>query len=185
MGDFTYEHLFDVVQRERKREELQQLQEDFYAQANGYVSSQTHILRSFDVLSDGAEKVRQQLHNAKKLLKELYDRREKKILLLALNKAKTNSNIIDTSALLPQEHALFEQIVSLLGSARVDCMATPAASPPPPAPKEGVSVRITGDVPKFMGADQTTFGPYKQGDTATLPERIAEILVKKGRAEHA
>ena len=204
MGDFSYEHLFDVLQRERKREELQVLDEAFYAHAHTYVEAQSTIVRNFDVLSDQAEKARQQLQNAKKLLKELYDRREKKILLLALNKAKTNSHIIDTSALLPEEHDLFEQIVSLLSSKRSSFVSvtnhapkqppapkvTPPPQPTPPEPQpaptiEGVRVKITSDVPKFMGSDQATFGPYKEGDEATLPERIAAILVKKGRAEHA
>ena len=214
MGDFSYEHLFDVLQRERKREELQLLEKEFYPMANEYIESQSAIVRNFDVLSDQSDKSRQQLQNAKKLLKELYDRREKKILLLALNKAKTNSNIIDTSSLLPNEQDMFEHIVSLLQTKRQSFSAiTNGTAPlPKPAPKaqpsdtkpapvtkapapekkpeeklqdDGIKVKLTADVPKFMGSANETFGPFKEGDEALLPERIAQILVKKGRAEHA
>lgn len=208
MGEFTYEHLFDVVRRERSREEIQELEEGFYAQANSYIAQQKAHLQSLDALSTEADQLRIQLQNAQRLLKELYDRREKKIMLLALNKARTNSNIIDTQNLLESEKTVFERMVDLLRKYRGAILhASPQAPPPSPAPvttpastpkpptqspsaapepaEEGTKVKILSNVPKFMGAEKQTFGPFEKDQEVSLPDRIAQILVRKGRAELA
>ncbi len=203
MGDFTYEHLFDALRRERSREELQELEEDFYGRAQAYIAETAAEARKSDVLSADGDRLRTQLQNASKLLKELYDRRERKVMLLALNKARTGSSIIDTSALLRGERSLFEEVVNVLRARREDVLArspapapkapeAPVKAPEPQKPPEveekpapGTTVRITAQVPKFMGADQQTFGPFEEGQTVDLPERIARILIKKGRAEQA
>ena len=51
-------------------------------------------------------------------------------------------------------------------------------------PEEGYQViRITSDVPEFMGTDLETYGPFDEGDKAQVPEDNAEILVNRGNAE--
>lgn len=204
MGEFTYEHLFDVLRRERSREELQELDETFYGLAQDYLAGRVQFARSEDVLSDSAH-ARTQLQNSRKLLKELYDRREKKIMMLALNTARTGSSLIDTTALLPGERDLFDRIVADLLSARkvILPLSVPAAPPAPiakapaappkaaakaapvPEPSDARKVRITSSIPKFLGADQQTFGPFEPGEEVDLPDRIATVLIKKGRAEEA
>ena len=44
-------------------------------------------------------------------------------------------------------------------------------------------VKITSEVPEFMGTDLETYGPYEDGEQAELPEDNAEILVNRGNAE--
>ncbi|MFB6193098.1 MAG: hypothetical protein ABEK00_02505 [Candidatus Nanohaloarchaea archaeon] len=44
-------------------------------------------------------------------------------------------------------------------------------------------VRITSDVPEFMGTDLETYGPFEEGDKTEIPEDNAEILVNRGNAE--
>lgn len=51
-------------------------------------------------------------------------------------------------------------------------------------PEEGYQmIRITSDVPEFMGTDLETYGPFDEGDKAQVPEDNAEILVNRGNAE--
>lgn len=203
MGEFTYEHLFDVLRRERSRDEVQELDEQFYAQARSFLEDQEAALKEADPLSATADNLRTQLQNSKKLLRELYDRREKKIVMLALNKARTGSNIIDTSSLLEVEEPFFEDLLSTLTQYRESITSVaqapqqqPVSSPRPRTPKkekkskpkkkqvdDGVRVKLIASVPKFMGANSKTYGPYDEGNEVSLPERIANILIKKGRAE--
>ena len=200
MGELTYEHLFDVVRRERSREELQALDPEFYQQAKTYTDIMTEKARTNDVLSKDGEQARTQLQNANKLLKELYDRRERKIVLLALNKARTGSSIIDTTALLSMEKTLYESLVAALLDARKSYgriekakprkeakQATPKPEEPRKTPEKPpadmVRVKIISSVPRFMGAQSETYGPYEKDEEAQLPEKIADILVRKGRAE--
>ncbi|QKQ98508.1 hypothetical protein GKQ38_03205 [Candidatus Nanohaloarchaea archaeon] len=44
-------------------------------------------------------------------------------------------------------------------------------------------VKITSEVPEFMGTDLETYGPFDEGEEASLPEDNAEILVNRGNAE--
>lgn len=45
------------------------------------------------------------------------------------------------------------------------------------------SVRILVPIPKFVGKELQVLGPYNKGDIAELPLEIANILIKKDRAE--
>jgi DNA replication initiation complex subunit (GINS family) len=50
--------------------------------------------------------------------------------------------------------------------------------------KEGYSrVKITSDVPEFMGTDLETYGPFDEGEEVQIPEDNAEILINRGNAE--
>ena len=45
------------------------------------------------------------------------------------------------------------------------------------------SVRFIKSVPKFLGPELEIYGPFEENDIASLPSKIAKILVKKDRAE--
>ncbi|WP_414836938.1 hypothetical protein [Candidatus Nanohalococcus occultus] len=44
-------------------------------------------------------------------------------------------------------------------------------------------VKITSEVPEFMGTDLESYGPYDEGEEVQIPEDNAEILVNRGSAE--
>lgn len=214
----TYESLFDLLRRERNREELQKLEETFYEDVITYLSEKQSLLKmvagadNYGVSAD-AEKTRIQFHNIKRILKELYDRREKKIVMLALNAVRTDAPPIDKTAFLPQEQLLYTDITTSCKQHRRSMLDTvlnqtmPVTTTPPepksvpatkpdatstPAPKQevtkkkdGTTITFTKAVPRFSGGEDQVFGPYNPGETATLPEHIARVLVRKGRAEQA
>ncbi|MGM5481763.1 MAG: hypothetical protein ACQESE_05140, partial [Nanobdellota archaeon] len=47
----------------------------------------------------------------------------------------------------------------------------------------GVIVKFTTSVPKFYGKNKEIFGPYDKEQIVTLPNTIAQILLKKGKVE--
>ncbi len=108
----TYESLFDLVVREKSRDELQSLDPNFFAQLAGYLSEK----RSMASIQSAEEKERanRQLQNINRLIRELYDRREKKIINMALARSRAGADIIDTAALLAEEKAMFDGLVSQL-----------------------------------------------------------------------
>jgi DNA replication initiation complex subunit (GINS family) len=123
----TYETLYELLRREKSKDELQKLDESFFRDVLDYLKEKTQMLQDtagkFDMFSvEERETTQIQLNNIKKILKELYERREKKILEMALNKSKTNSNIIDTSNLLAKEHELYNVTVKTLDSFRKDIL---------------------------------------------------------------
>lgn len=108
----TYEALFDLVIREKSRDELQSLSPNFFAELVNYLNEKRSML---GVLSaDEKERASRQLQNINRLIRELYDRREKKIINLALARSRAGADITDTSPLLAEEKAIFDSLVSQL-----------------------------------------------------------------------
>ncbi len=64
------------------------------------------------------EKLGHELRSIKRILKESYEKREKKIINIALNKSRTKSDIIDLSAMLKEEKDFYEQLIKLLDGYR-------------------------------------------------------------------
>jgi DNA replication initiation complex subunit (GINS family) len=242
--DLTYEQLFDILRREKGRDELQQLDSAFYDGVRGFLSTKEDQIRlaqsEHGVASLAAQRAHIELTNAKKILKELYERRERKIVTMALHRTRTESAIIDHETLLPEEKGLLEELVHLLVDgrerilSRIELRTPMIVTPPrqyaitrdedeprvrddeprtfaveskPLEPKRvvervqasratetsagdtftteetNIKVRFLAPVPKFVGKDLRVFGPFEEGATAELPDVIAQILIKKGRAQ--
>ncbi|MBD3303923.1 hypothetical protein GF343_02165 [Candidatus Woesearchaeota archaeon] len=123
----TYETLYEVLRREKSKDELQKLDESFFRDVLEYLKEKTRIVQEaagkFDMFSvEERENTQIQLNNVRRILKEIYERREKKIIDMALNKSKTNSSIIDTTNLLAKEHELYNEAVKLLDTFRKDIL---------------------------------------------------------------
>lgn len=206
----TYDLLFDILKIEKSREELQKLEEKFYKDVVEYLIAKESIINNPNTPIRERELTRIQLSNVKKLLLELYDRREKKIINLAIYKIKIGSGIINTDALLEEEKHLFDMLHSQLSKYRGDIInnvidgkmpsnnfsSAPDLSNAKPLMKVAVeteeatdesdgikSVRFIKSVPKFLGPELEIYGPFEENDIASLPSKIANILVKKYRAE--
>jgi len=116
----TYETLFDVLRKEKSREELQQLPTDFYGQVIVYLrQKQADVTAAGGYSSPAAQKPLIQFRNVQKILRELYERRERKILEMALNRARTERNLVDTTALLLEERRFFEDASEQLKAFRL------------------------------------------------------------------
>jgi DNA replication initiation complex subunit (GINS family) len=137
---------------------------------------------------------------------ELYDRREKKIINLALYRVKAGDGIINTEMLLSEERIFFDTLYMQLLRYREDILnnVLEGKIPNPHVMNmtlnnsnalskitldiedlsEGIkSVRFIKAVPRFLGSELEVYGPFVENDIASLPSKIANILIKKDRAE--
>ena len=64
------------------------------------------------------EKAEKQLENIRKILKELYERREKKIIDMAINVSRTPSIVIDTSIMLKEEKMMYDKVLTVFNGFR-------------------------------------------------------------------
>ncbi|MBT3407042.1 hypothetical protein HN419_07875 [Candidatus Woesearchaeota archaeon] len=117
--NITYETLFEMLRQEKNRAEVQKLSPEFLSDVSSYVKSKLDILATSSSDSglfadEERSATEKQLLNIRRILKELYDRREKKIISIAVNKARTGSDLIDTSGMLNQESELFSSLVGTL-----------------------------------------------------------------------
>lgn len=209
----TYETLYEILKRERERPDLQKFEPTFFSDTISYIKDKKKILeaKSDSVFAhEEGKKTERQLENIYKILKELYERREKKIISMALDKSRTKSSLIDTTALLKEEKVVFDALTNLLDTYREVILYSvlnekmpfmqsnsnePMASKPlEQSPKEDFKtalelkkqaklVRFIAHVPKFVGTELEEYGPYEEEDIANLPAEIAEVLISKARAE--
>jgi DNA replication initiation complex subunit (GINS family) len=199
----TYETLFELLRREKERSELQKLDSSFFANVLRYLKDKQAIIskQQTDLFSlEEKKKTQEQLGNVKRIIKELYNKREKKIISLAIDKSKNKAAIIDNSVFLKQEKELFDNTVKILNMNR-DNVLFNIMELKEPASLEGVSVerkevkiekeekkdtklvRFLSAVPKFVGKELEEYGPFEEEDIASLPVEIADVLINKSRGE--
>lgn len=246
MGDennkisITYETIFELLRREKNRDELQKLNENFYDEIKLYLGEKNRILQSETNFSENEqEKLTKQIQNTKRMIIELFERREKKIIVMSLNKVRTVSAIVDTSSFLPQEKKFFHDAINLFSIYRNDLFESilsdkrlqsahleyssnkkeeiiqvkpqiiekqeskieirkdetqtktietkPTQTTQPvdslKKTKNTKMIRILASIPKFVGKELEVYGPFNPDDMANIPSEIADILIKKGRAE--
>lgn len=123
----TYETLFDILRVEKRRDELQELEEKFLENVVTYLQQKKEMLTKKQHESgiesfDEVKKISIQFENIQKIIKEIYERREKKIMLLALNNSRTKAMDLKKGFLLPHEEELYRQLTRLLGAYRGDVM---------------------------------------------------------------
>ncbi len=222
--NITYETLFDLLRREKSRAELQKLDNSFFEDVNSYIKEKHSILKDQQMkigMSAIAEKEKteKQIENIKSILKGLFEKRQQKIVEMAIIKSRTSSDTTDYSALLKEEREMFDDLFELLQNFKKKVLVRLVTEPEFMQPKqekkepekmeteeetEGITkiekkeaeikekaeepentklVRFIYSVPKFLGHQLEVYGPFEEDDTANLPEEIADILIKKGRAE--
>ena len=187
----TYEILYDILRREKTRQELQKLDENLFKDINNYIKEKKSILDDLKTKSSifaqkEINKTEKELENIKRIVKEIYDKRESKILQLALSSSITSKIEYDTN-LLPEEKLIFNDLSKFLKESRRELLNNLLDDEKPKGIKseqESIkTVRILQAIPKFIGDDLNEYGPFNEEYIASLPIKVAELLIKKNRAE--
>jgi DNA replication initiation complex subunit (GINS family) len=236
--NITYETLYEMLRNEKNRDDIQKLTDTFYQDVVEYLKRNNKMLEEA-ILSgtsdNDKEEIFRQIKNIKNLIKELYERREKKILNLAINRSRSRTGIIESDALLIEERELYAKFVDILdcfrdsilnrtlkaklpiiseGTCAVDYqqdseniivntdqeIANPVESSslemnsenhPKTHTDDSSSIETRDDkklifkesVQKFLGNNLEVYGPFEANEVATLPFELANILIRKGKAE--
>ena len=125
-------------------------------------------------------------------MKELYERRENKIIQLALFASRTGTQL-DLSSLLPEEQEFFNSSCEIFNLYKKGILNNLLSLKLPKIvkPKDikiddeetTKLVRFINSVPKFMGEDLNIYGPFDIGDIASLPQKSASLLIKTKRVQ--
>ena len=201
--NISYQVLFELARREKTRDELQKLDDTFFNDVVEYLNEKKQLLtdqkQKLDTYSiDEQEKTERQLDNIYRLVRDLYERREKKIIMMALSQSRTKGAITNTATLLSEEREFYDSLVQVFDNFRTKILnsiiqgrkleteapeAAPLENPPEKKAEKMKMVRFLYPVPKFLGKELEVYGPFEGEDVASLPEDIAEVLITKGRAE--
>jgi DNA replication initiation complex subunit (GINS family) len=196
----TYETLYELLRREKYRTELQQVDPAFFENVVKYLTEKRAILESQTkknsiFASKEVEKTQTQLRNIQKILKDLYEKRENKIIQAALFMSRSQ-NPSDTSAMLREEKALFNQIRGTLDMYREGVLLNLLQNKAPEVglieqkalkteeKTDTLLVRVIENIPEFVGPDLKTYGPYQKDVNQELPNTIAQLLIQTNQAKN-
>ena len=195
MDIITYETVRNA-HRAEKEEELQKLPDGFFESVRNWFKIKEKLKDTTSLL---------EVENAKKLLEDVINRRQKKIVLAALS---TMRGQLPPSGLNDEERKFFDDIVNILKSFKNDMNekfrsfddiaeekieeAKKSIEEMKPVGMENIAVRPNGkllvkvliDLPKFSGVDMQSYGPLRTGDIITLPDEVAKLLITRKAAEN-
>lgn len=203
--NITYETLFEIMKREKDTADLQKLGPNFFGDVVSYLNEKKKLLEKDESLFSYEEKkkVERQIDNAKRIIKDIYERRVKKIINIGLVKSRTKSNVIDSSNFLESEKKFFNEIVKVLDGFRSDVINNVLEGAIPTVSRLSINessennetkeedssesktklVRFLNAVPKFVGKELEEYGPFEEEDIANLPSEIADLLIGKEKVE--
>lgn len=197
----TYEALYEILRAEKYKKELQKLDPNFFKNVINYLAEKQSILESQEkktsiFASVEVQKTRRQIENIKRILQEIYEKRETKILQLALISSRIKVNKKEISSMLPEEELLYNSIHKTLNAYRegilnniltvnlpkIEVLETKDLKNKEKTPDTKL-IRFLHAIPKFVGKDMQVYGPFNEEDIASLPKEVASLLIEKKRAE--
>ena len=195
MEVITYETIRNA-HRAEKEDELQKLPEGFFESVRNWFKIK-------DLMKDTTSLLENE--NAKKLLEDIINRRQKKIVLAALSTARGQ---LPPAGLNDEERKFFDDIVNILKSFKNDMNEKfrsfddivqekvqeakrsiedlkPIEEPQniEIKPNGDLILKITSDLPRFVGSDMQSYGPLSVGDIITLPAEVGKLLITRKVAE--
>jgi len=158
----TYETIMKIVNEEKASKVLVQLPEDLFIDVKNYIEKKSQI--------SGKEEA-WEIDSAKRIVQDLLDIRERKILSLALSFTRSG---VTSDNMAPEEEEFFDTIVKNIKEfqkkRRISIEGEPIKMD---------SVAFLEQLPEFVGIDMNSYGPFRKGDVANLPEENAKLLVEK------
>ena len=206
----TYESLYEIVRNEKTNDSLQPISEKLTNQLVSYLKTKIQVYKEAkENKQQDVEKIRTQVLSVRRLIKNLYELRERKIINLAISKSRTNSSLEEEKNLLNYEKNMMGENLVIIDKFRTEVLLNlinaktpykeetnklkePELSQSNQENKEEKEIdekielnmiRFLIDVPKFLGKQKEIYGPFKPGDIANLDKDIVNILVNKKAAE--
>jgi len=162
----SYETIRKIANDEKNSQKLVELPEGFFEEIKIYLDKKAKLNESKTDIWE--------LQSARRVLQDILDLRERKILNLALFNVR--SGLVPDN-LTEDEREFFNTLVSNIKDFQAGRKEVLNGKPV----KKDVVGMLDG-IPQFVGTDMKNYGPYAKGDIATLPIEIAGFLVERGSA---
>jgi DNA replication initiation complex subunit (GINS family) len=165
---------FELIRRIHRQEvvspKLVELPASFFKDVTAYLERKRRMAKKGRERMAGLE-----VKNIERLVQGIFNRRERKIVNLAIAAVRADIPVENLTA---QERAFFDRLVGLLREWRASLAEMLTVG------EELVGLVVfKEDVPQFVGADEQTYGPFKKGDIAKLPEENVKVLKERGIVE--
>ena len=186
----TYENIYEILRKEKYRTELQKLEKDFLEKVNAYIKDKDDIIqqqKDDTMFSSEIEKIQKQIKNIKKMLKELYEKREAKIIQLALFNSRISSESVEYGDMLDKEKEFYDILLTTFNKFRAEILNVGVKQVLINKPKEikiedskntVKSVRFLQPIPQLIDENLMTYGPFEKNSVANVPEKMVTLLIK-------
>ncbi len=165
----TFELIRKIQMEEQKVSTLTRLPTNFFNAVSNYLEQKKKI-------TSDDRKSTLELKNIERLIEDIFNRRERKILNAAIITARSG---LPPENLGEEERPFYNSIVSLVKNRRGNLLKNLLSGKTETQPM----VIFKEDIPEFLGIDEKTYGPFKKGDTAALPPENMRILLERGIVE--
>src|SRR3989338_8864650 len=176
---------FDEVRRihrlEKNTTKLVEVDLEFYSDLHEFLSKEKQDY--LESLKDFSSIKARDFTNLKKKAEEFFALRTRKILGAALVASRTAEP--DDSRMSSQEKKLYKEMLSLLGKHNklLDGVFSDKDAKESERDLNTLAVEVLSDIPEFVGTDMKEYGPFKKGQPARLPVKIARLLISKKLVE--
>ncbi len=179
----SFEYIREIQRKEKNSSQLSEVEQSFYKDLAAYIH-QTE--ESCKASGNGFR----ELENTAKLAREVFEKREQKLVMKALRSVRTKE--YDEERMTPEERVLFKALVEAIRSNRTAFDGVMLGDYKFSTPKDTlikengnkvVLARVRREIPVFVGSDTKEYGPYKAGDVIKLPRAEADLLSKQGLVE--
>jgi len=190
--EINYRTLRKTQEMEKNSPVLTELKPDFYNVLSEYLKNLNNRLER-ETSSQKQVLLKDEIQNTKKIATNIYEQREKKILLAAISKARGGNP--DLKNMIDVEKNLFDPVLNLMLDSRKKILETETKENKSSDTKtvetkkeektekkqENTNsiVRVTQDIPEFIGTDEKKYN-LRNNDVISLPEDMSDMLSKRG-----
>jgi len=198
-----YKILYESWRREKQRQEIQPLPEGFFSAMAAYVNQLREQSRTIDKTTVKGKLIEKERGYVERMLQDLNKLRLHKLVFAELDGVPVEPlNLTAEEKRLQVElrrliAAHIQGMKQIIQGKETKFEASPIDNPPQVTPiqqpqsaqhtgkggEELKVVRFTQPLPAIMGVDMKTYGPFKAEDVASLPEKNADNLIRKGIAK--
>lgn len=171
----TFEYIRKVQREEQYDAKLSKIPDDFYEKCREYLEQKKKLTKKKEDRMSEME-----LINIQRILEDVYNRRETKILDKAVLALRTG---IPVQNLTKPEEKFFKQLVELLKFNREKTLNILTKKTKEKEEPKLEKLKFTQDIPEFVGSDLKRYGPFKTGEEGEIPLENAELMIKTENAK--
>lgn len=191
--ELNYKTMRKIQELEKKSPTLSELSDDFYQELSKYIDS----LEQRVIKEESDQKknlLKDEVQNIKKIAINIYEHREKKIILASISKIRGGNP--DLKHLIEDEKELFDSVYNIMNKSRKSLLDNKKEEKNLKELKEEISkeqnnevkendnpiLSINKNIPEFVGTDTKKYN-LRKNDLISLPSETSNMLVKRGVAK--
>lgn len=197
MGEFSYEDIYEILRAEKYSADLQPISIEQLQKIRRYLANKEEFLvrQTESKFDDAVDKIKVEVENAKRALKDLYDKRERKVISRALFSARGGFKFKDTTSMLLSEEKLYFMLLELFKKSGEEFFSFLNSEPvltadetkavqlePKPLKEDFKRLKLAEAIPELMDTKLNRYGPFVAGAEVELPFELAELLLKQNKA---